>query len=409
MLVGLALIVRAARKDSGVLLDNQQWGARFLAREDPYLDPAADERMHGPYPPSLAWVAVPLAALPTGMARVAWAGLQVGALVVFFRLVRDRLARHWPGLRPHASVVFALALVLVSRYVLRDTAGGGGNLVYAALALFGLELALRGREGWAGLPLALSLVIKPNLALLCLFLGLRRRWRALASTLGMTLVLFLLPGLYFGPRSYAQLATRWAGDALEYARRDDLFAQGSVPSGLPPPRDGMNQSLAESVHRLLCAPADADAFDVHLFEVSPAAAGILARALGLALLAGTGLVALRARGACAEWLALLAFFPLSLLLSPVTWKAHHASLLASAAALVAVALAEPAARRWLPPFLGAYWVLCGLLSEEVVGAALRDRLQALSVVGWMDVAWLLALAWASLRADASGVERAGPR
>jgi len=380
-----------------VLPRNQNWGTRFLARQDPYYDPAQAEREHGPYPPSLAWVAVPLSCLPTMAARVVWASLQVAGLLVFLRLQRRRTREHWPALEPHVPVIFALALVLVSRYLLRDTAGGGGNLLLGLLAFWGVELALREGSGIGGIPLALSLVIKPNLLPLVLFLALRRRWRAVLVTLGAGALLFALPGLYYGPSAYARLSLRWAEDVVSFVQLDDLHSSALVPEGLPPAEDGMNQSLREAVHRFLRPSGDSGAWDVHVLEVAPETASWIARGISLALALAACAAAWRAREARAEWLAGLAFLPLALLCSPVTWKAHHVALLPVFYALSCCALEGGRSARRLRWFLLGYWVLCDLLSKEVVGDELRDRLQALSVVTWADVALMIVLLGLAVR------------
>jgi hypothetical protein len=101
--LALALLVaRAARKQGGVLERNQAFGARFLAGADPYFDPALGHRLHGPYPPSLALVAAPLALLPEGVARVAWALAQVAALVRALAHDAALDAEYWPSLAVHA-------------------------------------------------------------------------------------------------------------------------------------------------------------------------------------------------------------------------------------------------------------------------------------------------------------------
>ncbi|MCZ6597541.1 MAG: glycosyltransferase family 87 protein, partial [Planctomycetota bacterium] len=249
-LASVFLVLKASRKTGGVLLRNQEFGAQFLARADPYYNPRFEAPFHGPYPPSFALVAAPLALLPTPVARVAWSTLQVGALVLCFHLGRRRLRQDWPELAPHATVVFGAALLLVSRYVLRDMAGGGGNLLYGTLAFLGLELALAGRERVAGLPFGLGLVLKPNLAPLLLALLFLRRWRASLAAALVGVVLFWVPALYYGPAEYASEAARWARRVTAYAALDDLHASELVPEAMPPAENAMNQSLRESVHRL---------------------------------------------------------------------------------------------------------------------------------------------------------------
>ncbi|HUR28669.1 MAG TPA: glycosyltransferase 87 family protein, partial [Planctomycetota bacterium] len=162
--VAVFLVARALHKHGGVMELNRAFGARFLAGDDPWFDPARGVRVHGPYPPSLAWIAVPLALLPESWARGAWACAQVGALVLLYFLLRRRARLSVPRAAEHVPMLYALSLLLASRYLLRDFAGGGGNLLYGTLAYAGLELALSDFALLAGLPLGLSLALKPNLA-----------------------------------------------------------------------------------------------------------------------------------------------------------------------------------------------------------------------------------------------------
>lgn len=391
------MLARALRKEGGVMELNRAFGARFLAGQDPWFDPARGHRVHGPYPPSLAWVAVPLSCLPLLLARGIWAALQVGALVVLYRTLRERARNDFPAAAKHMPMLFALCLLLASRFLLRDFAGGGGNLIYATLAYVGVEFGLRGRPIPAGALLGLSVVLKPNLVLLVLFLGLRRRFGAAASALGFALVLFWLPSLAYGPERYAALARDWVHGVVEYAALEELQTSALVPDGLPIAEDAMNQSLREAVGRLVRPPGDSGAIDVHVLELSPRWASWLARGMSLVLIALAAIVALRARGGRAEWIAMQVFFPLSLLVSPITWKAHHAALLTVFFALCCTAFERAATSRAWIAFLSIYWIACDLLSEDVVGKTAKRALQAVSLVTWFDVALLIALAWLSLR------------
>ena len=391
------LMVRAVRKEGGVMELNRAFGARFLAGEDPWFDPARGHRVHGPYPPSLAWVAVPLSWMPLHVARGVWAALQVGALLLLYRTLRERVRTNFPSAAEHMPMLFAFSLLLASRFLLRDFAGGGGNLIYATLAYVGVEFALRGRPIAAGAALGISLVLKPNLVLLVLFLALRRRFRATASAIGFALIFFWLPSLAYGPARYAELAREWASGVVEYAALEDLAQSSQIPDGLPIGNDGMNQALREAVGRMLRPPGDTGAIDVHVLELSPQWAIGLARGMSLALIALAAIVALRARGARAEWLALQVFFPLSLLISPITWKAHHAALVPLFFALCCTTFERAASSRAWIAFLSIYWIACDLLSEDVVGKTAKRALQAISLVTWFDVALLVGLALLSLR------------
>ena len=399
LLILLGLVFRAGRKPHGVLERNQQFGARFLEGKDPYFDPARGHRIHGPYPPSLSLAAAPLSLLPTGAARAVWAGLQGLAVLGLFFLLRRWARLWWPGQAPHASVFYAGALLLASRYLLRDTAGGGGNLLYAALAALGLDLHFRGKEKTAGLPLALGLALKPNLTPLLLFFLVKRKFRTLGTALGAALLLALLPGLLYGMGRYLELWTRWASDVFSYLSLNDLHHAALVPDGMPPAKFAMNQCLREAVHRLFRPPGDSGAFDVHVLLLSPAAAAWAARALALALLLLTAFQAARPAGPRGKVLQVLSFLPLSLLLSPVTWKAHHAALLP----LFFVLLLEGARRGWrplsLPIGLLLYYLACDMASQDILGKAAKNYLQALSIVTWFCLALLMGTLLLAGKAD----------
>lgn len=395
IVLALVLVLRAARKDDGVLVRNQEWGARFLEHRDPYEDDVRGGRLHGPYPPSYALVCAPLSLAPTGVARVAWAAAQVGALAALYLLVRRWLERGWPSVAPHAPVLYAIGLLVASRYVLRDTAGGGGNLLYATALLWGIELALAGRVAAPALLVALPLALKPNLAPVAALLVLRARWGASTAVAVALAACFVVPGVWYGWPEWSALWSRWSADVASYASVADLGSAAQVPAGFPVDDSGMNQSLRAALGRL----ARAGGVDVARAGWLPVAS----RAISIVLLASAARVAWRARSARARTTATFALVAASLLASPITWKAHHAVLLPAFALLAASALAER--RRALAWFLAGYWVVCGLLSEEIVGRAGKTWLQSASVVTWATIALLVALL-AAARRDPLHIERA---
>jgi hypothetical protein len=124
----------------------------------------------------------------------------------------------------------------------------------------------------------------------------------------------------------------------------------------------MNQSLRESLWRCL----------------DPDVAAWTARVVSLALLLAACVTAIRARGPRSRLLAALAFLPVCVLVSPISWKAHHAALLPLFGALCLCALSPR--RRWLAVLLVVYYGACVLLSEELVGKAAKEFLQEVSVV-----------------------------
>lgn len=364
LVVALILVVRAARNDGGVIERNREFGARFLQHSDPYQDPVRGHRIHGPYPPSYALVTAPLSLVPLEAARVVWSLAQVAALALIYRVLRHWAARAWPEVAPHASVFFVCAVILASRFLLRDMAEGGGNILYAAIALAGIECALSGSSIWAGALLALPLVLKPNLAPLCLFVVCRGRWRAVAATALFGLVFYWTPALAYGFTEYAALTARWFRDLALFLRAEDLADPRAIPDGFPLADTTMNQSVRESLWRVL----------------DPHTAVWMTRCVSAVLVAIACTVAIRARTERAALLAALAFLPVSLLVSPIAWKAHHAVLLPLYFALSVSAWTER--KRWLGILLLVYYGTCVLLSQEIVGKTAKNVLQEWSIVAW---------------------------
>jgi hypothetical protein len=106
--------------------------------------------------------------------------------------------------------------------------------------------------------------------------------------------------------------------------------------------------------------------------------------------------------------ASLAFVPLCLLISPVTWKAHHVLLLPLFFVLACAALGA-ARQRLAFAGLGAYWVLCGLMNEEVLGRTGKLLFERLSIVTWADLALLAVTLTIAARDRSSGpVQRSEP-
>lgn len=387
------LVVRAAWKTDGVLVRNQQFGARFLAGEDPYFDPVRGHRIHGPYPPTLVWVAVPLALLPTLAARIAWACVEALALVGSAFVLR-RWTRTWlPSIAGHFSVLYAAALLLASRYILRDMAGGGANVVHGALALWALDASLRGRDVWAALPFAFSLACKPYLAPLLVYFAARGKGRTLLSTFVVGALLCLLPACVYGFDRWIDLSARWVRDVAAFARADDPSDAALALDGWTVESSNANQSLGAAVERALAAVGPSDA------HRSVRNAALLTAGCLLLFVSVAAWATIRAPPGLGAASAAFAWLPLCLLASPVTWKAHHALLLPLFYVLACAALTSRR-RRLAIGGLALYWLTCDLLSAEIVGRPGKLWLEQTSIVAWADIA-LLAGAIAVARAQHS--------
>jgi hypothetical protein len=400
IVVAVALAVRACNRPEkrGVILDNLEFGRRLVHGEDVYgpwkSDPDAPLRpLQAPYPPSFGLLTAPfalideVAGLPA--ARCAWALLQIACLFACGLVLRALLApRAPPEERARWQWTWLATFVLLTRFVLRDTHGGGGNLINVALVLLAFGDAENGRERRAGCWLAISLVTKPTMVWLLPVFALFGRWRTVAATVvgGALLVLatFALQRFELEPW------WRWLQGSWALAAQADPWA---VPAYDFPPFEWMNQALRFAVARW-CGEVPAEFAKRVPWGVtsglgaSAAAVAWLVRAASAVLLLAVLAAARRARGdrLARAWVVAAALV-LTLLLSPITWKAHHVALL-PVLLLVWRDAVVPRARgaRWL---LAIWFVVVSLPGQEVAGKDADEWFNSLYVVTIGDVALLV--------------------
>ncbi|MEM7199604.1 MAG: glycosyltransferase 87 family protein [Planctomycetota bacterium] len=378
--LALSLVVRAGVRDRGVISDHLEFGRRVLAGSPlyaPFEDPG--QPLHAPYPPGFGVLTAPLSLLSERLARIGWALLQVGALWAIGRWLAQGHAATSPPLRsgtrsPGVGLqpLLLITALITSRYVLRDAHGGGGNLINLACALTGVALASRRATLSASVLLGLSLATKPThallLPLLCAFGRGRVAVGAAAAAAAWTgLALLAL-------RQGWQPLAHWAEGTWRYATQPDLFAP---PSHGFPPFSWMNQCLRCAVARwcgiVPTAWTDQVAWMAPGLGLAPADTAPIARAFSLALLGVTALVVVRRRHAPTAALSLIAAVcSLSLLLSPVSWKAHHVALIPAVFLLVSQAAAGRRGLWW--PLL-IYTAVC-LPGAEFTGKAYKEILQS---------------------------------
>jgi hypothetical protein len=297
--------------------------------------------------------------------------------------------------------------------VLRDTHGGGGNLINMALALLALRDSENGRERRAGVWLAISLVTKPNLVWLLPVFALFGRWRTLAATAAATAIALLAT---FALQRF-DLAPwwRWLQGSWALATQADPWA---TPAFAFPPFEWMNQALRFAVARWCGDVPPEFAQSVH-WGVMPGlglhanAVAWIARAVSLVLLAAVLATAWRARQhALARLWTLAAALVLTLLLSPITWKAHHVALLPVLLLVLRDAVAGRRFARWL---LVGWWLVVALpgrdlFGDEVFGDNLDEWLNSVYVVTIGDIvliAYALVAAARSARDEHGDAARVG--
>ena len=399
LVLAVAIVARATSRKPhrGVILDHVEFGRRLMSDEELYgpwrtRETADLKPLHPPYPPSYGLLTMPFALVAETLGirstRALWAITQLLALVGMAWVLQNLpTGRSPPGRRFNA--LWLVTLLIMARFVLRDTHGGGGNLINIGLCVLSFYLAERGQQTRAGWLLGFSLATKPTqLWLLLVFwlLG-HRRATGQAMLAGSVCVLVSLVALRFDITPW-QI---WIEGSWALATQADAFA---VPALGFPEFEWMNQSLRCAIARWFG-------------EVPPAIAarvpGGIAPGLGLSLelvawitrLASLLLLAVvlraawRARqqpGPARTWV-FAAALALSVLLSPLSWKAHHVALLPLVFLMVRRAAERPSlATIWLL----AVYVPCCTLGGDLMGDANAEWVNSVYIVTAFDIALLLA-------------------
>ena len=421
-LLSLALVIRTGIRDRGVITDHLEFGRRLLAGEFLYAPYAGEPALHPPYPPTFGLLTAPFSLMGERLARFAWGILQIGALwtlgILMWRWLQ-RTAKQWhaPELRPRAPWLLAAAFFLTSRYWLRDTHGGGGNLINTALVLGSCELAWHGRRHLAGVILGASLATKPNLIwfLPVLLLWGQYRTVAIATATGIGASLLSLALLGFELDSWRI----WVEGTLAYSGMTDIYGPALHDF---PEFEWMNQNLRSAVHRFVgtVPPEQSERMQGWFpgLGLAPATAATLAQLCAGVVLLGTLAVAWRERrgapGGAPQLAVCGAVLVAALMVSPLSWKAHHVALLPVLFLLLLRggwrgAGGSPGSRGPWVVAIG-FW-LTTQVGEALTGKAFKNATQGLYIVTAWDIGlWLCALTWLRrpLRGAGTGPGAGGP-
>jgi|GEM_PF-6914851 len=297
---------------------NLHWesGRRLVTGDDLYYF-----GLNCPYPPFWALVHAPLSFLPIPVAQLLFYPLFLVAFLLLGRTLRRMTkggvsqpsprfslrgrgrilepAHHEP---PHAGSVedsvpshlgridanarfwiFVGAVLLTSRFLVRDMMECGVNLLMVALAWFAIELWSRHKEKRAGLWLGLAISLKCTPALFLLFFAWKRQWRMVRWTMVFVVGFTLSPILVMGPQKYVSAMTYWTTMSWRGFGKSDpsLGTLGQEPIQ----NDALRPALARFFMHL---PKDHKARLDHPFyfdflNLDPAVAGWMIRILILVL------------------------------------------------------------------------------------------------------------------------------
>lgn len=384
---------------------NLHWesGRRLVTGDDLYYF-----GLNCPYPPFWALVHAPLSFLPIPVAQLLFYPLFLVAFLLLGRTLRRMTkggvsqpsprfslrgrgrilepAHHEP---PHAGSVedsvpshlgridanarfwiFVGAVLLTSRFLVRDMMECGVNLLMVALAWFAIELWSRHKEKRAGLWLGLAISLKCTPALFLLFFAWKRQWRMVRWTMVFVVGFTLSPILVMGPQKYVSAMTYWTTMSWRGFGKSDpsLGTLGQEPIQ----NDALRPALARFFMHL---PKDHKARLDHPFyfdflNLDPAVAGWMIRILILVLVITIVRRIPRSveerRGWNMLWECTMVSVML-LLLSPITWGQHCVGVLPAFYTILWTRRTKLLRSRWVTSYLVFYSLAILVLNRTVIG------------------------------------------
>jgi len=327
-----------------------------------------------PYTPFWALVWVPVTFLPERLAQPLVFPLGLAALGLLLAAVRRTFTA------PVDSFwVAAAAILLASRFVVRDLWDCGPNLAIAALVWLGVLEWQRGHDVRGGVALGLATALKwTPLLVIAAFLW-KRQWRLAGASALATALFTLAPAAVTGPRALLADLSTWGGHVVRGV------SQGDPSRGVLGPESPIGIALRPSLGSLLVPP------------LAPRLAGrVIAVVLaGLVAFAAWRLREPAARDDPRVPYQLAAVAVLALLLSPISWRQHA---VAALPALFGVALRvkeRGAVPGWLWLLLVPWVLFLLVLSRGVAGLPVSEWVHAHGVYALL----LLGLFFATLRCE----------
>jgi len=325
------------------------------------------------YPPFAALAFGLLALLPLQLAATIFSLLNMALWVVAAWLTRDIVARTFPDSNP-AWPPLAVAVVVTAQFFLNNFNLVQVNEVIFVLVLLGIRASLGGREAEAAVWFVVATALKITPVFFVLWLVLRGRRRALVTVPPAALACLLVPLVLRGPATGAAELREYYHSFLEGPQH------GQVGTG--------DQNLGGMVYRMLRPTTNPEQLDYQLLSASEHAAALVYRGSAaivlLTLLAS--LVLLRQRGAPVTAFELSSVFLASLLLSPITRKAHLVTLLFVAYNFLAIRRAVlPRPGRIAVAGLWALMAVSGVTGRDLFGRTVYYYIGGYSVIVWTMV------------------------
>jgi glycosyl transferase family 87 len=181
------------------------WRAAGRAAQAEPLYRATDGHFQFKYLPAFAVLAIPVGFLPLHLAKLIWFAISIGLLVLLLAL-NIRLP---PQLRLPAPWLVFFTVITLGKFYVHEIVLGQVNLLFAVIATYALLAMKEGREGPAGVLVALAIVIKPYAVLFMPWLVARRQIVSILSACAGFAIALVLPVIRYGVSDTITLHREW--------------------------------------------------------------------------------------------------------------------------------------------------------------------------------------------------------
>ncbi|HSI11041.1 MAG TPA: glycosyltransferase family 87 protein [Chthoniobacter sp.] len=381
-------------KPRGDFSRHWEFGRRFVADEFLYAD-----GLDVPYPPFFAVAYAPLSLLPLRVAKPVFFLVGFAALAGLLWILNALTRKALPLSRERLFWVGAATLLVASRFVSRDFADGGQNLVLLGLTWLAIYLWKIGRNISAGASLGLAIALKCTPGLFVAYFAWKRQWRFAAASLLFAAAFTLAPALR--QSTYALHMQTWFDAVYQGVNQPD-------PSvGVLGPEELQNKSLRPALARYLMhlapdAPGRVDSAGyIEFLDLQPRAAGTIIKVVMLVLLGWIVWMLRRPLTGRDDPMLVWECATISLLMllySPITWGQHCVAVIPALYLLFRTIAVGHALPRWM------YWTLGGVAfvvlfaNRSIVGRDLSLLLESYHLVTFCLIALLVVVLGCQRRA-----------
>jgi hypothetical protein len=316
------------------------------------------------YSPSFAVLVAPIGLFPLSIAKLLW---MLGMCICLFFIMRWSKGMIMGDKSPPAYL-YLFTLLLTSKFWVREMWLGQTDLLMLVFIFLFISCTDRGKAFWAGIFLALAVIIKPTPLIFVPYLIYRKKLNLIGHLAAACMVFVFIPSLVYGVSGNLHLLSGWK----------------TVMSVSSPPllASDVNQSLFGLFYRFLTSTP----FHVNVLNLGYTVVNLLVYAVALGLfllllflnrrskLVENGLVKHRE---CIEYSLLLIFMTL---FSPLGWFQNYCSSILAFMLVVYYLLKTRLGDRFVLVLLASSFVLVGLINFETVGRRMNDLSLYLSLI-----------------------------